>query len=120
MKFSKRKEKKRPSREDKPFRSDLCVLLSRGRPHLTDDTMLHSAMPVQLRRPALSSSSRIRSSSLTTRALFGFGKESEAAREKRLEKEEQFRLQQEVLQSRRAGAWKKVRKSKREKEKSMC
>ena len=74
--------------------------------------MLQSAVPVQqqLRRPALSSStnSRGRSSSLTTRALFG--KESESARNKRLEKEEQFRLQQEVLQSRRSGAWKKVRK----------
>lgn len=70
----------------------------------------------QLRRPALSSS-RSRSSSLTTRALFGFGKESEAARQKRLEKEEQFRLQQEVLQSRRSGAWKKVRKREKEREK---
>ena len=86
--------------------------------------MLQSTVP-QLRRPALSSSPssttnsarRGRSSSLTTRALFGFGKESEAARNKRLEKEEQFRLQQEVLQSRRTGAWKKVRKREKEREK---
>ena len=78
--------------------------------------MLQSAGP--LRHPALSSTARRgRSSTLTTRALFGFGKESESAREKRLEKEEQFRIQQEVLQSRKSGSWKKVRK-KRERERS--
>lgn len=110
------RERKKSTRQ-KLSSSDLSVCCSRIASGLllSRTMMLQSAGP--LRHPALSSTARRgRSSTLTTRALFGFGKESESAREKRLEKEEQFRIQQEVLQSRKSGSWKKVRK-KREREK---
>ena len=111
------RERKKSTRQ-KLSSSDLSVCCSRIASGLllSRTMMLQSAGP--LRHPALSSTARRgRSSTLTTRALFGFGKESESAREKRLEKEEQFRIQQEVLQSRKSGSWKKVRK-KRERERS--
>jgi len=61
-------------------------------------------------QPQTMASTRRRQSPLRVQSLFGFGRESESAKAKRIEKEEQYRTQQELLQRRRSGAWKQVRR----------